>query len=67
MENFFASIKEYRGSAIRYDKTDNSDAANGNLVAALLVSRSILLSTGPGCFSGSTLSPWETPCQTRLT
>ncbi len=39
MENFFASIKEYRGSATRYDKTDSSDAANWNLVAALLSSR----------------------------
>ena len=67
MENFFASIKEYRGSATHYDKIDSGDAANWNLVAALLASRSILLSTSPGCFSSSTLSPWETPCQTRLT
>ncbi len=67
IENFFASIKGYRGSATRYDKTDSGDAANWNLVAALLTSRSILLSTGPGCFSSSTLSPREAPCKTRLT
>ena len=52
MEKFFARIKEYRGIATRYDKTDNSFAGNWNLVAALLASllasRSILLSTGPG-------------------
>ena len=32
IENFFARIKEYRGSATRYDKTDSSYAANWNLV-----------------------------------
>ncbi len=31
----------------RYDKNDSSDAANCNLLAALLASSSILLSTGP--------------------
>ncbi len=39
MENFFARVKEYRGIATRYDKTDSSYAANWNLVAALLASR----------------------------
>ena len=35
------------GSATRDDKNDSSDTANWNLVAALLASRQILLSTGP--------------------
>ncbi len=39
MENFFARVKEYRGIATRYDKTDSSYDANWNLVAALLASR----------------------------
>ncbi|MYF19284.1 MAG: hypothetical protein F4218_01240 [Synechococcus sp. SB0677_bin_5] len=34
----FARIKEDRGSATRYDKTDTSFAANWHLVAALLAS-----------------------------
>lgn len=38
IENFFARIKEYRGIATRYDKTDTSYAANWHLVAALLAS-----------------------------
>ena len=38
-QNFFARIKEYRGIATRYDNTDSSDAANSNLVPALLPSR----------------------------
>ena len=41
IENFFARMKEYRGIATRYDKTDSSYAANWNLVATLLASRSI--------------------------
>ena len=39
IENFFARIKEYRGIATDYDKTDSSYAAIWNLVAALLASR----------------------------
>ena len=39
VENYFAKIKEYRGIATRYDKTDCSYAANWNLVAALIASR----------------------------
>ena len=39
VENYFARIKEFRGIATRYDKTDSSYAANWNLVAALIASR----------------------------
>ena len=39
VENYFAKIKEFRGIATRYDKTDCSYAANWNLVAALIASR----------------------------
>ena len=39
VENYFAKIKEFRGIATRYDKTDCSYAACWNLVAALLASR----------------------------
>ena len=39
VENYFAKIKEFRGIATRYDKTDNSYAANWNIVAALIASR----------------------------
>ena len=39
VENYFAKIKEFRGIATRYDKTDSSYAANWNLVAALIASR----------------------------
>ena len=39
IENYFAKIKEFRGIAARYDKTDCSYAANWNLVAALIASR----------------------------
>jgi hypothetical protein len=39
VENYFAKINEFHGIATRYDKTDNSYAANGNLVAALIASR----------------------------
>tara|TARA_R100000655_G_scaffold91226_1_gene131950 strand:- start:11 stop:382 length:372 start_codon:yes stop_codon:yes gene_type:complete len=39
VENYFAKIKEFRGIATRYDKTDCSYAACRNLVAALLASR----------------------------
>lgn len=39
IENYFAKIKEFRGIATRYDKTDCSYAANWNLVAALIASR----------------------------
>ncbi len=53
MENFFARIKEYRGSATRHDKTDSNDAGNWNLAATLLASRSTLLSTGPGAASAA--------------
>ena len=39
VENYFAKIKEFRGIATRYDKTDCSSAANWNLAAALIASR----------------------------
>ena len=39
VENYFAKIKEFRGIATRYDKTDCSYAANWNLVAAPIASR----------------------------
>ncbi len=39
VENYFAKIKEFRGIATRYDKTDTSYAANLNLVAAIIASR----------------------------
>ena len=39
VENYFAKIKEFRGIATRYDKTDSSYAANLNLVAALIATR----------------------------
>ncbi len=39
VENYFAKIKEFRGIATRYDKTDCSYGANWNLVAALIASR----------------------------
>ena len=39
MENVFVSIKEGWGSATCDNKTDSSDAANWNLVAALPASR----------------------------
>jgi transposase len=37
--NYFAKIKEFRGIATRYDKTDTSYAANLNLVAAIIAVR----------------------------
>ena len=39
VENYFAKIKEFRGIATRYDKTDCSYAACWNLVAAQIASR----------------------------
>ena len=39
VENYFSKIKEFRGIATRYDKTDCSYAACRNLVAALIASR----------------------------
>ncbi len=39
IENYFAKIKEFRGIATRYDKTDTSSAANWNLAAVLIASR----------------------------
>ena len=39
IENFFAKLKEFRGIATRYDKTDRSYAANIHLVAAIIASR----------------------------
>ncbi len=39
VENDFTRIKEFRGIATRYDKTDNSYAANWNLVPALIAAR----------------------------
>ena len=39
VENYFAKIKEFRGIATRYDKTDTSYTANLNLVAAIIGTR----------------------------
>jgi transposase len=39
IENYFTKIKEFRGIATRYDKTDCSYAANWFLVATLIASR----------------------------
>ena len=39
VENYFAKIKEFRGIATRYDKTDSSFAANINLTATLIACR----------------------------
>ena len=39
VENYFAKIKEFRGIATRYDKTDTSYGANVNLVAAIIAAR----------------------------
>ena len=39
IENYFAKIKEFRGIATRYDKTDTSYAANWNLVATVIAAR----------------------------
>ncbi|GGF72188.1 IS5 family transposase [Terasakiella brassicae] len=39
VENFFAKIKEFRGIATRYDKTDESYKANWFLAAAIIAGR----------------------------
>ncbi len=39
IENYFAKIKEFRGIATRYDKTENSFRANINLCATLIACR----------------------------
>lgn len=39
VENYFAKVKEFRGIATRYEKTDCSYAANWSLVATLIASR----------------------------
>ena len=39
IENCFAKIKEFRGMATRYDKTDTSYAANWHLCAMLVAAR----------------------------
>jgi len=39
VENYFAKIKEFRGIATRYDKTDTSFEANINLVATIIATR----------------------------
>ena len=39
VENYFAKIKEFRGIATRYDKTDTSYAANWYLSAMIVASR----------------------------
>ena len=39
IENYFAKIKEFRGIATRYDKTDTSYAANWYLTATLIAAR----------------------------
>ncbi len=36
VENYFAKIKEYRGIATRYEKTDISYRANWSLVATII-------------------------------
>ncbi len=48
-ENYFAKIKEFRGIATRYDKTDTSYGANLNLVATVIAMRE--LSTDPNSTS----------------
>lgn len=39
VENYFAKIKEFRGIATRYDKTDCSYAANWNIAATVIAAR----------------------------
>ncbi len=39
VENYFAKMKEFRGIATRYDKTDTSFKANINLAAAIISMR----------------------------
>ena len=39
VENYFAKIKEFRGIATRYDKTDTSYAANWHLCATIIAAR----------------------------
>ena len=39
VENYFAKIKEFRGIATRYDKTDSSYAANCYLCATVVAAR----------------------------
>ena len=39
VENYFAKIKEFRGIATRYDKTDISYAANWHLCATIIAVR----------------------------
>ena len=39
IENYFAKVKEFRGIATRYDKTDCSYTANWNLVATLIAAK----------------------------
>lgn len=39
VENYFAKIKEFRGIATRYDKTDDSFRASINLTATLIACR----------------------------
>jgi transposase len=39
VENYFAKIKEFRGIATRYDKTDQSFRANINLAASIIAGR----------------------------
>lgn len=39
VENYLAKIKEFRGIATRYDKTDDSFRANVNLTATLIACR----------------------------
>lgn len=39
VKNYFAKIKEFRGIATRYDKTENSYSACWHLAATLIASR----------------------------
>ncbi len=41
VENYFAKIKEFRGIATRYDKTDDSFRANIYLTATLIACRQL--------------------------
>ena len=39
VENYFAKIKEFRGIATPYDKTDTSHSANWHLCATIIAAR----------------------------
>lgn len=62
---FLCQVKEYRGMAIRYDKTASRDAAHGNPVATFLAEGQSHGSTGPGAH-GASASPSTFPSARRL-